>query len=244
MTSDAERCTHDSEWDGRTKVVAAGAANPTATRQDDGLTARIRRRAGWWREMDDRFERLAKDVPVDDLSPHGTSGLQAGISIPGDDSRTPQRTQFAVDGGDPPCWAHLMDEESGAETCSGSGAVDLLALAQAFGHSGTAWTLKSDDLNANLLVLNDGGRSSEHVNELLDVLIVGISGSGIVSIDSEENQLSAGGVMLAPRGSSRSIRAVGGPFAYLTVHRRRGVLWPSPSVKPGDSLHSEEISRR
>jgi len=243
MTNDAERCTHDNEWDGRTKVAAAGAVDPTATRQDEGSRREFVDEQGGG-VLDDTLDPLADNVPVDDQSPRGMSGAQIGISIPGDYRRPTQQTQFAFDGGDPPCWAHLMDEESGEETCVGNGAADLPALAQAFGHSGTAWTLKSDDLNANLLVLNDGGRSSEHVNELLDVLIVGISGSGIVSIDSEENQLSVGGVMLALKGSIRSVRAVGGPFAYLTVHRRRGGLWPSPSVKPGDSLHSEEICRR
>ena len=149
------------------------------------------------------------------------------------------------EGGDAPCWAHLFDAETGDVSCSESGEViaaaslvaDLPAIARSLTQSGTAWTLKSDDLNANLLVLNEGGRSSQHVNELLDVLIIGISGSGFVTIDGEASKLGAGGVILAPKGSRRSIRAVGEQFAYLTCHRRRGGLWPTPSAQPGDGSH-------
>ena len=140
------------------------------------------------------------------------------------------------EGGDPACWAHLFDEETGETNCAASGetiadepshGVDLPLLAAGLTHSGTAWTLKSDDLNANLLVLNPGGRSSEYVNETLDVLIIGITGSGVVTIDGDAVPVGPGGAVLAPKGSSRSIRALDQQFAYLTCHRKRGGLWPT-----------------
>jgi mannose-6-phosphate isomerase-like protein (cupin superfamily) len=140
------------------------------------------------------------------------------------------------EGGDPACWAHLFDEESGETTCAATGetvagdpnrGVDLPSLAVGFTHSGTAWTLKSDDLNANLLVLNPGGRSSEYVNETLDVLIIAISGAGVVTIDGDTVNVGPGHAVLAPKGSNRSIRALDHQFAYLTCHRKRGGLWPT-----------------
>ncbi len=138
------------------------------------------------------------------------------------------------EGCDAPCWAHLFDEETGDVSCSESGEMiatasdvaDLPAIAASLSSSGTAWTLRSNDLNANLLVLNPGGRSPEHVNERLDVLIIGISGGGVVTIDGQPHNLGAGGAILAPKGSSRSIRALGEPFAYLACHQKRGGLWP------------------
>jgi quercetin dioxygenase-like cupin family protein len=53
---------------------------------------------------------------------------------------------------------------------------------------------------------------------------VGVSGSGFVEVDGEENALDAGRLVFIPRGSRRSTH--GGPegFAYLTVHRRRGPI--------------------
>lgn len=148
---------------------------------------------------------------------------------------------MSEEGGDPACWAHLFDEESGEMACAATGETvarqpgqgfDLPALAAAHSTSGTAWTLESDDLNANLLVLNPGGRSSEYVNETLDVLLIGISGLGVITIDGEATNVGPGHAILAPKGSNRSIRALDHSFAYLTCHRKRGGLWPSPTGRP------------
>ncbi len=87
------------------------------------------------------------------------------------------------------------------------------------------WALEgSGDLNANLVRFDAGGGVGEHVNEEVDVLFVGVAGSGSVRVDGEEHPLSEGTLVFAPRGSSRSIGASSDGFAYLTVHRRRGPL--------------------
>jgi quercetin dioxygenase-like cupin family protein len=78
----------------------------------------------------------------------------------------------------------------------------------------------------NLLVLNAGEAVEEHVNTVVDVLLVGIAGAGIVRIDGLEHGLAAGQVLIVPKGTRRSIASAGGRFAYLTCHRRRGGLWP------------------
>lgn len=100
--------------------------------------------------------------------------------------------------------------------------VDLRAAAGAARGSGTAWTLESgEDLNANL-VRPAGGGVGEHVNDEVDVVFVGVSGSGVVNVDGEEFALSGGRLVFVPKGSRRSTRGVTEDFAYLTVHRRRG----------------------
>jgi quercetin dioxygenase-like cupin family protein len=104
--------------------------------------------------------------------------------------------------------------------------VDLNRLAAATGeHAGVVWTLEgSGDLNANLVRFETGGGVGEHVNEEVDVLFVGLAGSGFVRVDSEEHPLSAGSLVFVPRGVSRATVALSEGFAYLTVHRRRGPL--------------------
>ena len=95
----------------------------------------------------------------------------------------------------------------------------------ATGREGTIWTLEgSRDLNANLVRFGAGAGVGEHVNEDVDVLIVGISGVGLVGVDGEEHDLANGDAVFVPRGSTRYTRAVSGDFAYLSVHRRRGLL--------------------
>lgn len=121
------------------------------------------------------------------------------------------------EGGDAACWAHLFEDVQGA---------DLRAVAAATGVRGPAWRLTDADLNANLLVFDTGQGIEPHVNDAVDVLIVGIAGSGTVTIDGNAYPLSAGRIVLAPKGSERSLRAESDRFAYLTVHRARGGLVP------------------
>jgi quercetin dioxygenase-like cupin family protein len=87
------------------------------------------------------------------------------------------------------------------------------------------WTLEeSGDLNANLVRFDTGGGVGEHVNDEVDVLFVGMAGSGFVQAGGDEHTLSAGTLVFVPKGTTRSIVALSDGFAYLTVHRRRGPL--------------------
>jgi quercetin dioxygenase-like cupin family protein len=97
--------------------------------------------------------------------------------------------------------------------------------ASAIGRTGVIWTLKgSGDLNANMVRFETGGGVGEHVNDKVDVIFVGVSGSGSVSVDGEEHPLSNGTMVFVPRGARRSTRATSEDFAYLSVHSRRGPL--------------------
>jgi quercetin dioxygenase-like cupin family protein len=91
--------------------------------------------------------------------------------------------------------------------------------------AGVIWTLDaSNDLNANLVHFDAGQGVEEHVNDEVDVIVVGVSGSGIVMVDREEHVLSAGVLVFIPKGARRSTVSVSEDFAYLTVHRRRRPL--------------------
>src|SRR5215208_4327915 len=101
--------------------------------------------------------------------------------------------------------------------------VNLVEIAgSAPGREGVVWTLEgSGDLNANLVRFGPGRGVGEHVNDEVDVLVLGVSGSGIVVVDGEEHALESGRLVFVPRGSRRCIRSASEGFAYLTVHRRR-----------------------
>jgi quercetin dioxygenase-like cupin family protein len=97
--------------------------------------------------------------------------------------------------------------------------------ASACGRAGVLWTLEaSSELNANLVRFETGDGVGEHVNDEVDVIIVGITGSGFVEVDGEEHPVSTGTMIFVPKGTRRSTRSASGNFAYLTVHRRRGPL--------------------
>ena len=104
--------------------------------------------------------------------------------------------------------------------------VDLYESLTAAGeHAGAIWTLEhGGDINANLVRFPAGVGVDEHVNEEVDVLFVGMTGSGVVEVDGHEHPLRAGTVAFVPKGARRSTRSGSGDFAYLTVHRRRGPL--------------------
>lgn len=98
-------------------------------------------------------------------------------------------------------------------------------IATAGERSGAIWSLRdSEDLNANLVRFASRRGVDEHTNTEVDVIFVGVSGSGVITIDGDEHLLSAGTVTFVPKGTRRSTRSTSEDFAYLTIHRRRGPL--------------------
>jgi quercetin dioxygenase-like cupin family protein len=102
--------------------------------------------------------------------------------------------------------------------------MDLGGTAAAAGErTGVIWTLlESDDLNANLVRFGAGGGVGEHINDEVDVIFVGVSGTGSVLTNGEEHRLSAGTLVFVRKGTRRSTLALSEDFSYLTVHLRRG----------------------
>ncbi|MGH2389013.1 MAG: cupin domain-containing protein [Chloroflexota bacterium] len=119
-----------------------------------------------------------------------------------------------------------MTDEQSAPTV-----IDLPALARAATATGPIWSRTSEDLNVNLLLL-DGSGVAEHVNDEVDVLLVGVAGEGIIEVDGAPHALPAGGALVIPKGARRAVRVTAGRFAYLTCHRRRGGLWPRGAKRP------------
>ncbi len=104
-------------------------------------------------------------------------------------------------------------------------AVDLGEISAGAWGPGTVWTLREGrDLNANLVRFPRGQGVGEHLNEDVDVLFLGVSGSGVVEVDGREHALGAGVLILVPRGARRATRSASDDFSYLTVHRRRGPI--------------------
>src|SRR5215204_4616610 len=130
-------------------------------------------------------------------------------------------------GGDHPL-GRKYDSQSWARWCL----MDLAVVAAAAGEqTGVIWTLReSSDLNANLVRFEAGGGVGEHINDELDVIFVGVSGTGSVHTNGEEHHLSAGTLVLVRRGARRSILSHSEDFSYLTIHRRRGPLQIGPEA--------------
>ncbi len=120
------------------------------------------------------------------------------------------------------------------------------ALVAAGRQQGVVWTLEeSDDLNANLVRFGPGQGVGEDVNNEVDVVFVGISGSGVVEVGGEERALSAGKMVFVPKGAGRSTRGTSEGFAYLTVHGRRGPLRVALSVEPAhETAHHHTATAR
>lgn len=108
--------------------------------------------------------------------------------------------------------------------------VDLVETAAHAAHrSGVIWTLEeSSDLNANLVRFGAGQGVGDHVNDEVEVVFVGVSGSGTIMVDGEKHVLSAGKLVFVHKGTRRSTLGVSEDFSYLTVHRRRGPLGIGP----------------
>lgn len=109
----------------------------------------------------------------------------------------------------------------------------VVALAGSALPPGPVWTHEGADLNANLLLFAAGDGVAAHVNAEVDVLLVGVAGDGVVEVDGRPHTLSAGRILVVPKGACRATRAVADRFAYLTCHRRRPGLWPSGLSRPG-----------
>ena len=131
--------------------------------------------------------------------------------------------------------------EPGAE---GVGSVDLLDIARSELSRKPAWASACGDLNINLMVLSANSDVAEHINNEVDVLIVGIDGGGIVAVDGQEVTIAAGRLVIVPKGARRAMRPSGERFAYLTCHRRRIGLWPTgtrnPQMSSGEGSQESE----
>lgn len=106
--------------------------------------------------------------------------------------------------------------------------VNLPELARAAPGQKPVWSHQGTDLSLNLISCTSGQALDSHVNTEVDVLLVGVEGTGIVEIDGRDHAIGPGHLVIIPKGSQRSIHCGGDQFAYLTCHRRRAGLMPAP----------------
>jgi quercetin dioxygenase-like cupin family protein len=130
-------------------------------------------------------------------------------------------------GGDPPCWAHLFDDDAtrtGSFDVGQVVAVDL-GTADTSGRSGVVWSLPhGGDLDVNLVHLQPDDSIGAHVNDEVDVVMTVIAGRGRVSIDGTSHELRSEVLVAVPKGSRREIFAGADGITYLSIHRRRQPL--------------------
>lgn len=101
-------------------------------------------------------------------------------------------------------------------------------------HDGPIWSHTSEQLNLNLLRFKRGDGIPPHRNTDLDVVIVGVVGVGIVTLDETRQRIAPGSMVVIPRGAERAITAESDDFAYLSCHQRRAALQPVLPAQPGD----------
>jgi mannose-6-phosphate isomerase-like protein (cupin superfamily) len=111
------------------------------------------------------------------------------------------------------------------------GVVHLADRARAAGVGQPLWAA-STDLNVNLLVLEGTQEVGRHVNGEVDVLVVGVSGLGLIEVHGHIHEVGAGDALLIPKGAERAIRSAEGHFVYMTCHQRRAGLWPAGVRRP------------
>jgi quercetin dioxygenase-like cupin family protein len=107
--------------------------------------------------------------------------------------------------------------------------VDTAALALD-GRSGAIWSLPhGGDLDANVVVLHPGDAVGAHVNDEVDVLVIGLAGAGVVTVDDGRHPLQRGALVHVPKSCERAITVEGEePLVYVTVHRARAGLGIHP----------------
>ena len=109
--------------------------------------------------------------------------------------------------------------------------VDMAALIERSG-SGPQWSHESADLDLTALKWHEGQQVPAHVNDEVDVVLIGVVGAGTVIVEGAVYRLAAGQALLIAKGSERAMQCADEPWIYLSVHRRRRGLWPTIKGEP------------
>jgi mannose-6-phosphate isomerase-like protein (cupin superfamily) len=104
--------------------------------------------------------------------------------------------------------------------------VELLERCAARSHLGAQWAYESEDLDVTLLSWDEGQRIEAHHNLEVDVVLVGVEGTGVVSVDGKAHELRPGVLLLISKGCERAIESTSQRFSYLSLHQRRRGLMP------------------
>lgn len=94
-------------------------------------------------------------------------------------------------------------------------------------HLRNVWQPDTDELHMNVLVLRAGEQIDQHINQVLDVIVTCLQGSGTITIDQQQTAVEPGSIVLIRQGSERVIQAGPDGIVYTTVHRKRGGIMPT-----------------
>lgn len=109
--------------------------------------------------------------------------------------------------------------------------VDLLERSAIASHSGPQWAHECEDLDLTLLSWEDGKRIEPHINTEVDGVLIGVAGTGVVTVNGEAHEMRPGVALLIPKGCERAITSTSPRLSYLSVHRRRRGLMPTINGK-------------
>ena len=92
--------------------------------------------------------------------------------------------------------------------------------------AGVEWKLRmrERDLDSNVIRLRPGTGIDAHHGPDLDVLLVVLDGTGLLTTERGEVALSAGALVWLPRRSRRRFEAGPDGLRYLTVHQKHRSL--------------------
>ncbi|HEY0072849.1 MAG TPA: cupin domain-containing protein [Abditibacteriaceae bacterium] len=111
-------------------------------------------------------------------------------------------------------------------------AVDLLQQSSTASGSGPQWAHECEDLDITLLSWAPGKNIAAHVNNEVDVVLIGVSGNGTVTVEDETHPLRQGTLLLIPKGKARAMQCGAEQWSYLSLHRRRRGLMPTVGGRP------------
>ena len=94
-------------------------------------------------------------------------------------------------------------------------------------HTRNVWQPDTEELHMNVIVLRAGEQIGKHVNQVLDVMVTCLRGSGTINIDQERIDVAPGSIVLIRQGANREINAGDDGMVYTTVHRKRGGIMPT-----------------
>lgn len=97
--------------------------------------------------------------------------------------------------------------------------------------AGAVWNVpvRERDLDSNIIALRPGGTIDPFAGPELDVMIHVLGGTGTLSTERGDLDLSPGALLWLPRRSRRAFTAGPQGLRYLTVHQRRQSLLLQPT---------------
>lgn len=96
-------------------------------------------------------------------------------------------------------------------------------------HTRNAWQPGTEELHMNVIVLREGEQIAKHVNQVLDVIVTCLRGSGTITLNENQIDVESGSIVLIKQGIERVIQAGSDGMVYTTVHRKRGGIMPTMS---------------